>query len=208
MQNPQDYDRERLEREQRAAGEPEQRNVGREPGPTGPEYRGVRYGYVGGELALTDMVRWGPIIAGFAATMAVLILMSVLGAAIGATAVAPGETMVSTTFGAIWGALSLIVAFFVGGWLAARTAGIGGQMTAIVNSGLVWAFTLLFLLFMAALGVAGLAPIVGDLFTPGALAVDPSVAWWSLVALLLGLAAAIAGGLVGMHREPEPSIRD
>jgi hypothetical protein len=207
-------DRDRVERTEVTREPVERTHVDREPVGRTREERydtrpitGERYGSTMRPYELSDLVRWGPILAGFAATVATMLLLGILGAAIGITAV--GQTDVGT-FGAIWGGVSLILAFFVGGWIAARTAAVGGQLPAIVNSGIVWAFTLLFLMFLSALGAAGalgVAGMVEGLGVTGFAAADVELAglgaWWTLAALLVSLAAAVVGGLVGMHRDSE-----
>lgn len=244
MQNPRDRERglpgdfrdEPGERERYVAGEPERRETEHSHSETvrdddrplrrdmererdtsvGREYRGVRYGSVDPYRAvdLRDTVRWGPIVAGFAATVATLIIMSVLGGAIGATTLnqdAAAAQQNAGTFGLIWAVVSVILSFFVGGWLASRTAGIGGQMAALVNSGLVWAFALMFALVVGGLGLAGLTDTLTSVTGLDASAAanqagtrETMVATWgTLAALVLGLASALVGGLVGMHREPE-----
>lgn len=181
------------------------------------DYSGTRYGSTGpySNVALTDMVRWGPIIAGFAATVALLLLMGVLGAAIGATSMTntAGQALPGNagTFGVIWAALSLIVAFFVGGWLAARSAGLGGRQTALVNSSIVWAFTVLFLILFASFGVAGAIGLVNSIGLPTNATVSTeqsaTAAWGTLIGLVVAWLSAIVGGLVGMHDDPNPVNR-
>ncbi len=192
MQNPRDFERER--------------DVPGEQGERGPEFRGTRYGSTGmGPLALTDLVRWGPIVAGFAATVAILILLGVLGAAIGLTAGAA----VDPTLSAIWAVISLIVAFFVGGWVCVRTLGIAGTTPTVLNSSIVWAFTLMFTVFLAALGAAGLLGAMTNLFGAPAPGADPgaamagATAWWALAGLILGWIACVVGGLVAQRSEAE-----
>ena len=196
MQNPMnprpDYDRERdLNRDV----EP---NVNREPLHSEPVGTPGRRVYDTGEVGLS-LVRWGPIVAGFAATMAVLILLGVLGTAIG----------LPPMYSPFWAALSLIVAFFVGGWVCASTLGLGGQQLAVLHGGLVWSFTLLFILLMAGIGAAGIvgvATIVDGNLIFGAAGAGATIqvatsAWAALIAMLLGLAACIGGALVAMRRE-------
>lgn len=205
MQDPREHEREReyvagqpvegtpIEREQRV-----ERRVVEEPV--------TREGYGASSVSnyeLADLVRWGPILAGFAATLASLLLMGILGTALGLS------TAGDMTFGTIWGALSLIVAFFVGGWIAARTVAVGGTLPAVLNSAIVWAFTLLFTLFLAGLGAAG---VLGAINSMGGISL-PTLqvtgeqaaggAWGALAGLVLTLAAAIVGGMVGKHDESE-----
>src|SRR5690606_17496006 len=62
-----------------------------------------------------DRVRWGAIIGGLFATISTLVLLGVLGMAVGLTAYDPGET-VGEGFAwgaAIWGVITAIAAFFL-----------------------------------------------------------------------------------------------
>ncbi len=195
MQNPRDFDRER--------------DVPGEQGERGPELRGTRYGATGaGTLALADLVRWGPIVAGFAATVAIMILLGVFGVAVGLTAGAQGAA-VDPTVSAIWAVISLIIAFFVGGWVCVRALGIAGTTPAVLNSSIVWALTLMFTVFLVALGAAGLLGAVTSLFgapAPGAVpgaAMAGASAWWALVGIILGWIACLVGGLVAQRSERE-----
>jgi hypothetical protein len=71
------------------------------------------------------VVRWGPIIAGLFTAIATLLILAILGLAIGLTAFEPENTDQRTfgTAGGIWRTFSALVAFFSGGWIAGRTAG-------------------------------------------------------------------------------------
>lgn len=70
-----------------------------------------------------DRLRWGPIVAGLFVALAVLAVLATLGAAIGFSSVDYGDEPRNFGIGAgIWGAISALIAFFVGGLVAARTA--------------------------------------------------------------------------------------
>ncbi|MCL4465065.1 MAG: hypothetical protein M1401_02940 [Chloroflexi bacterium] len=169
-----------------------------------------------------DLVRWGPILAGFASTFGILLLLGALGLAVGLTTVtsangAAANAATSTTAGAVWGAIIVIVSFFVGGWIAVRALPMSSTLTAVINSTVVWAFSMLFLLLVAALGLAGLsgvASLFGSLASP-ANSLSPSTAanagvgtaWGTFIGLALAWIAALVGGLVGMVREPNANNR-
>src|ERR671911_508629 len=72
------------------------------------------------EVPLRDRIRWGPIIAGVVTAFAVLLFLTVLGLALGISALG-GDDDPQTwgTAAGIWGGLSLLVAFFSGGWMLA-----------------------------------------------------------------------------------------
>ncbi len=65
----------------------------------------------------TDRVRWGAIFAGLFAALAVLIVLGVLGLAIGLSSYNAGQPAANFGVGAgIWGAISALIAFAIGGW--------------------------------------------------------------------------------------------
>ncbi|MGF1635413.1 MAG: hypothetical protein ACFCVE_16330 [Phycisphaerae bacterium] len=197
----------------------------------------------------TDRVRWGPILAGLFAALATLALLSVLGAAIGATAFDANDSLSAFGIGAgIWGIISALLAFLVGGWLAARSAAVRGHGNGMLNGTMVWAVAIPLMLYFVSGGLTSLlgttAGIAGDAAgaaTSGAAQVaddgleDPldraqtaagrvgeqvpqvtgqdvrsgtaeaadavdSGLWWTLLALLLSLGAAAAGGFIGARK--------
>lgn len=96
-----------------------------------------------------DRVRWGPIIAGLFAALTTLAVLSVLGLAIGLSAYDAGDTARNFGIGAgIWGVISALVAFFLGGWLAARSAAVRGTSNAVLNGAMVWVVAIPLLLYM------------------------------------------------------------
>lgn len=158
-----------------------------------------------------DRVRWGPILGGMVTTLATILLLSILGVAIGLSVVGPGGTVGDLTTGAgIWGGLSALVAFFLGGWVAGRSEAISMStrypFPGLLNGALVWATTVILLLLLSALGAGGALGYFGTSFNAitGSLTTGEAVtgAWTSFIALLLSLAAAMFGGWVGYTRQP------
>jgi hypothetical protein len=110
----------------------------------------------------TDRVRWGPIIAGLFAALSTLAVLSVLGLAIGASAFEPGDSASSFGIGAgIWGAISALLAFGVGGWTAARTAALGGRVNGLLNGTMVWVVAIPLLLYLLSSGIGSLLGTAG-----------------------------------------------
>jgi hypothetical protein len=118
-----------------------------------------------------DRVRWGPILAGLVSALATLLVLSLLGVAVGLTAAtgdpAGGANGAATRTGnyglgaTIWAAVSALIAFFVGGYVAGRTAGVRGKSNGWINGALVWAVTLPLLLWLAASGLSGFLNAIG-----------------------------------------------
>jgi len=213
-----------------------------------------------------DRVRWGAVLAGLFTAISTFILLSILGLAIGASAFDPGDTLGGFGTGAgIWSAVSALIAFFVGGLIAARAAAVTGRGNGALNGAMVWLVMIPLALYLvssgigttlralggvAATGLQAAAPVVGQvaedvtnaqgitveglqataqaagqaLSTPDAQAtvqaqlgaalpdvnqervdqVAETSAWGTLIALLLGLGAALLGGVVGGRRRREP----
>ena len=108
------------------------------------------------DVPMRDRIRWGPIVAGVVTAFAVLLFLSVLGLALGISALG-GDDDPQTwgTAAGIWGGLSLLVAFFVGGWMAARAAATLSESDGPLNGFVTGAATLLLLLWLATTALTG-----------------------------------------------------
>jgi hypothetical protein len=103
-----------------------------------------------------DHVRWGPIIAGVVTGFAVLLLLTVIGVALGLSALGTDDDARSWgTAAGIWGGLTLLVAFFVGGWMAARASSPAYDPDGVLNGFVTGAATLLLLLWLATTAITG-----------------------------------------------------
>jgi hypothetical protein len=102
----------------------------------------------------TDRIRWGPILAGTFAALTALAVLSVLGAAIGLSSYDPGDNPRSFAIGAtIWGIITMILSFLLGGWIAARSSAVRGRDNGLLNGAMVAGFGIPLMLFL--LGSAG-----------------------------------------------------
>lgn len=116
----------------------------------------------------TDRVRWGPIIAGLFAALSTLVVLSVLGIAVAGSAFDPGDNARNYGIGAgIWGAISMLLAFFIGGWLASRSAAVRGHGSGVLNGAMVWVVTIPLLLYMLMGGIGSLFRTAGNVTTAG-----------------------------------------
>lgn len=110
-----------------------------------------------------DRVRWGPILAGLFAALSTLAGLSILGLAIGASAFTPGDS--GSTFGlgaGIWGGISTLLAFLVGGWLAARAAAVQGRASGVLNGAMVWFVAIPLLIYALGSGIGAIANTLGN----------------------------------------------
>ncbi len=113
----------------------------------------------------TDRVRWGPIWAGLLAAFFTLLVLSLLGLAIGASTVNAGQAAQGSgnqnagQYSAIWAGISAILAFLIGGYVAGRTAAVHERGWAALNGALVFLLALPILLWLA---TQGLGAIIGN----------------------------------------------
>src|SRR5215208_5810734 len=114
-------------------------------------------------LAVRNRVQWGPIIAGVLAAIVAFLLLTILGFVLGASVLDPANTAGEIgTWAAIWGAFSAIVSFFLGGWIAARTAAVDGAFAGVMNGLMVGSAGLLFIIWLTASGLGNLFGTIGS----------------------------------------------
>jgi hypothetical protein len=152
-------------------------------------------------------------------------VLTVLGLAVGLSAFEPttaGEEV--GTAAAVWGAVSALISFFLGGWVAGKTAALRGDDQALLNGAMVGATALALILWLASTGVGnllgGLGTNINDIANistqqgidrgdaqnavqevrESAMAAYDEArngAWGTLGGLVVALAAAAVGGLIG-----------
>ncbi len=160
-----------------------------------------------------DLVRWGPIVAGLITTVTTMLVLSVLGLAIGLSAFEPADTGTTTysVAAAIWGAVTAVLAFFAGGWVAARTTAPGGLGVGVLNGFLVGAGAVALTIWLVGAGVGNVLGAAATNFgeiASVAFAQDAATAydeartgaWSTFATLIVALGAAAGGGALG-HRE-------
>jgi len=104
-------------------------------------------------------VSWGGVWGGVLVAIGLLLLLSVLGVAIGVTVVDPGDTQAGTvgTGIGVWGGVSLLIALFVGGLVSTRIGAIFDRTTGFFEGALVWAVSVLLMIYLATTGMGMLA---------------------------------------------------
>jgi hypothetical protein len=181
-------------------------------------------------VEVKNRVQFGPIIAGVLTAIATLLILTVLGLAIGSSALEPRDAGQGLKFGAaVWGIASALIAFFLGGWVAAKTAAVAGAGSGMINGLMVGAAIIALVLWLTGSGVSAILGTVGSNLgditdiaqsqgtsTQDAQAqaeqqvseIDPAQAfdtvrdsaWGTLAGLVIPLAAAGLGGLVGHNK--------
>lgn len=120
---------------------------------------GVRYVASADESVSMRRISWGAIIAGTVAALAMHILLSLLGLAIGASTIDPvhGETPEAFSLGlgaGLWWTGSALIAIFIGGWVSGRLSGDPVREDGALHGFVTWGLStvLTFYLLTTALG--------------------------------------------------------
>lgn len=113
-------------------------------------------------LPVRNRVQWGPIVAGVVGAITAFLLLTILGIALGASVLDPANTAGEISqWAAVWGAITAVLAFFVGGWIAARSSAVDGTFAALMNGLMVGATGLLLIIWLSATGLGNLFGTIG-----------------------------------------------
>lgn len=154
------------------------------------------------DVARSDLISWSSIVAGMLVAFGLFVLFGTLGAAAGLEADNPrlGAQVASIITG-----LFGVMAFVVGGFVAAWTADVDEPDTAIMHGFLVWA---LFVVFAAAVVALGAGTALGALAGGfGVADVDATpeqlsdASWATVFALAIAIASSILGALLATREE-------
>jgi hypothetical protein len=110
---------------------------------------------------LLNKVSWGAIFAGVVIALVVQFLLSLLGIGVGASTLNPGtsDNPDASTFsliGAIWYAVTGIIASFAGGFIASRLSGRPLASSGALHGLTTWAVTTLVVLYLLTTAIGGL----------------------------------------------------
>jgi hypothetical protein len=126
-------------------------------------------------------ISWGGVFGGVLAGLGTLLLLTTLGMAIGISSVDPSNPDGSAigTGAALWTALTLLIALFVGGWASTRLSMLWERTTAMFEGALVWVLSMILILYLAANGIGlvarGAFSIVGQAAETASSAIAPEM---------------------------------
>lgn len=162
-----------------------------------------------------DAVRWGPVWAGLLTTLGVFLVLELLAYGIGLLTATNSDGSVSASGASPWitGALGLI-AFFMGGYIAERSAAARGGGAGLLNGFMVWALGTGLILVLSLMGlgslfgalgnaIGGMLASGGQISGPGNVSgnrvaeLSQNVALGAFLSLVLSAIAAALGGLLG-----------
>lgn len=146
--------------------------------------------------AVVPWISWGAIFGGLASGMATFILLALLGVAAGITAIDPAaaEPVGNVPILAgIWTGVSMLLAAFIGGYVAARISGLSRRTDGILHGFVVWGVNTLFFVYLVTTSVGSLMGGVFNVLGQGIQATTGAVAGaagegQSLQALITGSA--------------------
>jgi hypothetical protein len=113
---------------------------------------------------LFPAVRWGAVLAGVAVGISVQLALTLLGVATGLTTtdVTQGETVGMGPL--LWAGFSMLVAAFVGGYVAARMSGLKRKADGVLHGAVSWAVTtILFAVLATSIGGTLVSSVFGNL---------------------------------------------
>ncbi|MHB8840974.1 MAG: hypothetical protein ACYC56_04160 [Candidatus Aquicultor sp.] len=177
----------------------------------------TRGGYV---PAWYSRLSWGSIFAGVLVAIASEFVLSAIGVVIGfgTPTITSAADLRSISAGVgIWAAISILIATFIGGYVASRVADVQLASDGLWHGLVVWAFALVGGILFGVLGVSGLLGFVGNAVAalrgvlPSGATITPtdiraaadtlaSSAGYFLLGSLLSLATAFLGGWLGSNR--------
>jgi len=112
-------------------------------------------------------ISWGGVWAGVLTVLGTLLFLTTLGLAVGVSAVDPTNTDASTVGigAAVWSAVSLLIALFIGGMAATRLGMIFDRATGAFEGALVWVVSFVAILWLASSGVQLVASGISQVFS-------------------------------------------
>lgn len=146
------------------------------PKRTEPEQVGVQ-----DLLPLRSRVSWGAIFAGAVMAMAVYLVLTLLGGAIGLTiANDPGNQTFSTGAG-IWAIVTTVLALFVGGWVTSQCTAGESKLEAVVHGVIMWGVVLFMTLWLVTAGMSrGFSAMWGVASFTSETAVESEQSWQAM----------------------------
>jgi hypothetical protein len=138
-------------------------------------------------------VSWGGVWGGVLVVMGAVVLLGAFGVAVGISTVDPATADAGrlAKIAGVWGAVSLLLSLFLGGMVATRIGMVYDRATGMFEGVLVWILSMMLMAAFAGSGMGLLPDVSFDLTASRA------AAWIGLGAMLLSLAASIAGAMAG-----------
>jgi hypothetical protein len=115
-----------------------------------------------------DRVRWASVLAGLVTTLSALAVLAVLGLAIGLSSFDASNPQSFGIGAGLYGGLSAIIAFVLGGFVSAKTAAVAGTWNGILNGAMVWLVAIPLIVNVLTTGVGTLLGVATEVTTAAA----------------------------------------
>jgi hypothetical protein len=191
-------------------------------------------------MSVRSRISWGAVLAGAVVGVATLLVLGVLGGAIGLSTTDDPDRDTLAAGAALWALITSVVAMFLAGWITSQTAVGENKREAVIHGIIAWAVVLGICFWLATGGIgAGLSTITGIAQAGGAGEADwqegarragvsqetidqwratadqtgaagnnpanrqemseeaTAATWWTFAGMLLSLASAIFGAILG-----------
>jgi hypothetical protein len=116
---------------------------------------------------------WGALLGGFIVALGVWLLLNVLGLAIGLSAIDPNDAPSLRAAGistGVWTLIVPVIALFVGGIVAARTAGIVDRTTGAIHGAVVWSLASIAMVLLVGTLARGVIATTGGVLSAAGVA--------------------------------------
>jgi hypothetical protein len=156
-------------------------------------------------LPIHSRVSWSAVLAGAAVSMAVYLLLTLLGAVGGFSVAANVRPETLGIYTLLWSVFAMLVSLFVGGWVATQTTVGENTLEAVIHGVLVWSTVFAIMLGFLAAGVsAGFNALVGMAYAGPALTSEMAPEGWQELARRAGVSQQQIDELrARMERAPE-----
>lgn len=105
-------------------------------------------------LPLRSRVSWGAIFAGAVMAMAVYLVFTLLGGAIGLSVSNDTDAETLSTGAGVWAVVTTIIALFVGGWVTSQCTVGENKMEAVVHGIITWGIVLFMTMWLVTAGMS------------------------------------------------------
>ena len=105
-------------------------------------------------VSAMDRIRWSSILAGLFTVLASLTILTVFGIALGLSTFDANQPQNFGIGAGVYGIISALIAFGLGGYMAARTTAVAGRGNAILNGAMVWIVTIPLIVNLLGSGVS------------------------------------------------------
>jgi hypothetical protein len=161
-----------------------------------------------------ERVRWSAVLAGIVTVLATLIVLTVLGIAIGLSTFDASEADAFGTSAGIWGAVSGLIAYLLGGVVAGRTGGVALRAddgtirnNGLLHGGLVWMVTLVLVVNVLGTGLGSIINVAGGVVSTAATAASNVAAGAAQNPEVVATAAGAVGDTAaGAEGTAEPGV--